>query len=68
MNSAVAAQLLEIIMAPESFAVNRKLNMQTGCQGFYFFIFRYRQLCWLYVLSWNARHGGNEGRDITVTN
>jgi len=39
MNSAVTAQLLEIIMAPESFAVNRKLNMQTGCQGFYFFIF-----------------------------
>ena len=37
MNSAVTAQLLEIIMAPESFAVNRKLNMQTGCQGLFFF-------------------------------
>ena len=39
MNSAVTAQLLEIIMAPESFAVNRKLNMQTGCQGFFYFYF-----------------------------
>ena len=42
MNSDITftAQLLEINMAPESLAVNRKLNMQTGCQGFiYIYIF-----------------------------